>query len=114
MGTGEYLRIDDISTEIEEFDGKKYAPIDFILKLNARLVELEQKGKELEQHGKTLMDLKYDLDDARTAYKAARAENEELLHKLEKCQQEIRELLSKVEWYKGQIEAYQYCINCRR
>lgn len=24
------------------------------------------------------------------------------------------ELLSKIEFYKGQIDAYQYCMNCRR
>lgn len=24
------------------------------------------------------------------------------------------ELLSKIEFYKGQVDAYQYCMNCRR
>lgn len=27
---------------------------------------------------------------------------------------EIDALKSKIEFYKGQIEAYQYCMNCRR
>lgn len=26
----------------------------------------------------------------------------------------VHDLLCKIEWYKGQIEAYQYCMNCRR
>lgn len=114
METGGYVQFNNLLIGVEKFDGKEYVPMECFHEIWNRLIELEQKGKELEQHGKALMDLKCELDDARTAYKVARAENKELSLKLEKCQHENHELLGKVEWYKGQIEAYQYCMNCRR
>ena len=33
---------------------------------------------------------------------------------LETLENVVSELKSKIEFYKGQIEAYQYCMNCRR
>lgn len=43
---------------------------------------------------------------------AAKADDFELLAKMKES--EIQEAEKKIEWYKGQIEAYQYCMNCRR
>lgn len=49
------------------------------------------------------------------------AEREELYYSFEKAKTNLEtlenvvsELKSKMEFYKGQIEAYQYCMNCRR
>lgn len=49
-------------------------------------------------------------------YKAAQERIYTLEKQLESKADEstVNDLLCKIEWYKGQIEAYQYCMNCRR
>ena len=49
------------------------------------------------------------------------AERDELYYSFEKARTQLEtlenvvsELKSKIKFYEGQIEAYQYCMNCRR
>lgn len=43
-----------------------------------------------------------------------KCKNEDLSQLLKSYSDEIVNFKTKIEFYKGQIEAYQYCMNCRR
>lgn len=97
MIVSEYIPIDVKSyVTAENYDKVLYQ----LKAANEKIYELEQQGRNLDQFGKELDCIK--------------AEREELFHRLEKAEANNREMRAKVEWYKGQIEAYQYCMNCHR
>ncbi len=63
--------------------------------------------EELKIRCAEIMDLKRHLS-------AVNDERDKLGAQYERALETIEELHRKVEYLKGQIEAYQYCMNCRR
>lgn len=62
---------------------------------------------EKEELTRTMNDLKSELDAVSKMLK-------ETTIRADKAEYALKEAEGKIEWYKGQIEAYQYCMNCRR
>ncbi len=55
-----------------------------------------------------------EIEEIRCNLSKTRDEREKLGIKYEQALMQIDDLKGKVEFLKGQIEAYQYCMNCRR
>ena len=98
-------------------DGKSYVTAEdydqILYKLkyaNDKIAELDKECNERTRYEHSLMDLKAELDDAHEAIKHAHCENETLSLRLEEMNSKNRELSDKIEWYKGQIEAYQHMM----
>lgn len=60
-------------------------------------------------------------DELLKSIECLKAENEEIRSRLKTVINDLenKEIFlanaeKKIEWYKGQIEAYQFCLNCRR
>ena len=64
-------------------------------------------NEEKEELTRTIYDLKSELDAVSKMLKEATV-------RADKAEYALKEAEEKIEWYKGQIEAYQYCMNCRR
>ena len=54
------------------------------------------------------------IEDLECSLAASTEEKYKLIQKVEKLNTENEELQGKVKFLEGQIEAYQYCMNCRR
>lgn len=54
------------------------------------------------------------IEDLKCQLTAKTEEMHRLIQKAEKIETQNSELQGKVKYLEGQIEAYQYCMNCRR
>ncbi len=65
-----------------------------------------------------MTDIEKSLQDENNALKCEfsrlKDETEKRCLQFEQAQKEINELQNKIRFLEGQIEAYQYCLNCRR
>lgn len=95
----------------EYVEAKDYDSVLYQLKnANDKIAELDKECNERTRYEHSLMDLKAELDDARDMVKHAHCENETLSLRPEKMNSKNRKLSDKIEWYKGQIEAYQHMM----
>lgn len=76
--------------------------------LNENKVELEREYKE------KIKVLEDKLECVYAENQELKNHNEELLKKIKFVEEHNKELLSRAEFYMGQIEAYQYALDCRR
>jgi peptidoglycan hydrolase CwlO-like protein len=59
-------------------------------------------------------DLRKENECLRAELKALHTESKSTSEALDQQTAMVNELQAKVSWYKGQVEAYQYCLNTRR
>lgn len=69
--------------------------------------ENEKLKRQLEETNCRMLELK-------RAFESLQKENEESCNKLQNLKTVIATLEKSIEWHKGQVDAYQYCMNCRR
>lgn len=69
---------------------------------------------ELMEKDCQIKELKQELNDVRCSMKEADNTAHEARKQYELAKEKIAELERKIKFLEGQIEAYQYCMNCKR
>lgn len=69
---------------------------------------------ELMEKDCQIKELKQELNDVRCGMKEADNTAHEARKQYELAKEKIAELERKIKFLEGQIEAYQYCMNCKR